>query len=114
MSEPRAQAFAARLRATREAQRLNQTDLADRSGLTPAAISQLESGDRLPAFKTLVSLADALKTSVGYLLGEESAELPPTLRAFFRDLDKLAQSDVDKVRGYAAFLRSQDASSPKK
>lgn len=114
MPEPQAKAFATRLRATRESQHLSQTDIAERSGLTPAAISQLESGDRLPAFKTLVTLADALKTSVGFLLGEESAELPPALKVFFRDLQHLDQSDVAKVRAYAAFLRTQGGSKANK
>jgi len=109
MPTPPASVFANLLRTTREAQGLTQTELADRSSLTPAAISQLEAGERLPAYKTLVALADALNTSAGYLLGEENTELPPPLKAFFRDLKELDAADMVQVRNYAAYLRSQAA-----
>ena len=85
---------------------LSQTELADRSGLTPAAVSQIEADDRQPSFKTLSSLAGALGISVGYLLGEEP-ELPSELKAFFRDLEKLDSTDVQKLKDFAAFLRDQ-------
>jgi transcriptional regulator with XRE-family HTH domain len=106
--------FGDRLRLTRELRKLTQTELAEHSELTPAAISQLESGDRLPAFKSLTKLANALKTSASYLLGEQGTELPPELQAFFRDLDALDSSDVEKVREYATYLRSRSKSNQKK
>lgn len=102
--------FGARLRQTREMHGLNQTELAKRAGLTAAAVSQLESGDRMPAFETQVKLAKALGTSVSYLLGEESPDLPPKLKAVFRDLNALSANDLEKVRDFAAYLRAKTES----
>lgn len=99
--------FGARLRTLRELQKLNQTDLANRADLTPAAVSQLEADDRLPAFKTLLNLATALDTTVGTLIGEEQQDLPPALKVFFRDLDSMSSEDVTRVKEYAAYLKSQ-------
>ncbi|TVS16346.1 MAG: XRE family transcriptional regulator [Gammaproteobacteria bacterium] len=45
-------------RARRKA-RLSQRELAMRAGLTQAAVSRLESGDRLPRLETLLALAEA-------------------------------------------------------
>ena len=49
---------------------ITQTELAKQSSLTPAAISQFESGTRKPSFDTLSNLADALKVTTDYLLGK--------------------------------------------
>lgn len=114
MAEAEAKGFGARLRTTRVGASLSQTDLAERAGLTPAAISQIEAGERLPAFNTLAQLAEALKTSVGYLLGEEVAELPPEMKAMFRDLDALSSADREKVKDFAAFLNAQARTDPTK
>jgi transcriptional regulator with XRE-family HTH domain len=113
MAEKPVKTFGARLRTFRELQKISQTELADRAGLTPAAISQLETDDRLPAFNTLISIANALQTTVGALLGEQEGQMPPELKAFFRDLDALDSDDVAKVRGYAAYLRSLAKTRPK-
>lgn len=106
--------FGGRLKRTRADAGMSQTELADRAGLTPSAVSQLESGERLPAFKTLSQLAAALNSSVGYLVGEEPGELPPALSAMFRDLDALSSEDQRKVKDYAAFLKSEAARQSKK
>ena len=57
-------AKAARLRA-----RLSQSELARRMHVSPAWISHLERGSRLPSARLLVRLADALGVSTDYLLG---------------------------------------------
>ena len=104
--EPGDSSFGKRLKKVREQKGWSQTELADRAGLTPAAISQIEADDRQPSFKTLSSLAGALGISVGYLLGEEPA-LPTDLQAFFRDLEKLDAGDVKQLKDFAAFLREK-------
>jgi transcriptional regulator with XRE-family HTH domain len=104
-ASPEAQLFAGRLKKTRERQGLNQRELADRSGLTPAAISQLESGQREPTFSTIVRLAAALKTSPNDLMGIGDAEaIDPSLRGLFRDAKKLDAEDVKAVRAFVAYL----------
>ncbi len=107
MSDNAAGRFSEILKATRTGAKLSQTELAEKAGLTPAAISQIEAGERLPAFATLVQLSKALQTSVGYLLGEDSASAPPDMKAMFRDLKELGPEDRDKVKDFAAFLRAQ-------
>ena len=53
--------FPALLRSLREERGLTQYKLAQKAGLTPSAVSRLESGSRNPSRKTLVRLAQALE-----------------------------------------------------
>lgn len=100
-----AREFAERLRKTRERQGYNQSELARRSGLTPAAISQLEGGQREPNFSTLVRLATALGTTPNDLMGIGAGEpADPSVQALFREVKKLEPDDFDKVKAFAQFL----------
>lgn len=55
----------------RRQRRLNQTELAKRTGVTQAYIAMLEKGRNVnPTLALLTRLAKALGVSVGYLLGE--------------------------------------------
>jgi transcriptional regulator with XRE-family HTH domain len=108
--EARAAIFAKRLKLTRQRQQLTQAQLAERGGLTPAAISQLEAGERLPAFMTIVTLAKTLGTTPNDLMGMEGHGLDPSLRelqGLFRDLKEMSPGDVEKVKAFAAYLLSQ-------
>ena len=49
------------IKVLREKLGMTQTDLAHAAGLTPAAISQFESGIRRPSFQTIERLSDAPK-----------------------------------------------------
>lgn len=97
--------FGQRLRRIREEKGLSQSELARQCGLTPAAVSQLEAEDRQPSFGTLRRIAEGLGVTAAHLLGE-SADVPDHLEAFFRDLEKLSAPDREKVKAFAAFLRS--------
>lgn len=99
--------LAKRVKNTRERQGHNQAKLAELSGLTPAAISQIEAGDRVPAFKTLVVLAKALQTTPNDLMGLGGEATDPTLRGLFRDLQDMSSSDLDKVKDFARYIHSQ-------
>jgi transcriptional regulator with XRE-family HTH domain len=48
------------LRDCRELRGLSQSELAERTGLKPSAISHFETGQRAPSLANLVRLADAL------------------------------------------------------
>lgn len=100
-----ARAFGERLRKIRERQDMKQSDLARRSGLTPAAISQLESGQREPTFSTIIRLANALGTTPNDLL-DIGADVPadPAIQALFRDVKELEREDFDAVKAFAQFL----------
>lgn len=60
--------FAHNLRATREMRELTQEQLADMTGLQPAAVSHFETGQRQPNLRNLVRLVIALNTSPNNLL----------------------------------------------
>ena len=61
--------FGDRLQCMRRIRFMSQTELADKTGLKPSAISHFETGRRLPSFENLKVLCDALDISADYLLG---------------------------------------------
>lgn len=105
--ETASETWARRIRSTRIRLGLSQADLARRSGLTPAAISQLENGQREPAFSTLIRLAHALETSPNDLIGAED-RLDPELQGLFRNLKDMDPADLDKVIAFAKYIASKD------
>lgn len=58
-----------RLVEARENLRWTQSDLAQATGLQPAAVSHFECGHRLPSLPNAVRLADALRVSLDWLTG---------------------------------------------
>ena len=63
------QQFKDRLKSIRQEQDMNQTELAFAAKLTPAAISQFESGLKMPSHKSLMKLSKGLNVTVDYLIG---------------------------------------------
>jgi transcriptional regulator with XRE-family HTH domain len=88
--------FAARLRAAREQRGLNQTELAKRSGLQPAAIGHFEADRRKPSFANIRALAKALDVSSDFLLGR-AASLQGATTAF-RNEESLTADDRDTIQ----------------
>ena len=68
-SSPPSAIFPERLRSAREYRGLAQSELAERAGLQPSAISHFETGARKPSFDNLRLLADTLDVTTDYLLG---------------------------------------------
>lgn len=62
-----------RLKTIRENLNLNQSQFADKLGISQAAISQFEDGKRVPSIETLDKIAKSLGMSVVSLLAEENA-----------------------------------------
>lgn len=56
--------------------RVDQAELCRRTGLSPAHVSRLASGERLPSLSTLTSLAKALGMAPGDVLASCRAEKP--------------------------------------
>ncbi len=80
----------------REALQLSKSELAIKSGLTPAAITQFEQGDREPSLESLKKLADALEISVDYLVGRTQDKKfveNPEVTALYRGMQKLNDQD---------------------
>lgn len=88
--------FGGRLREAREARSLNQTELAKRSGLQPAAIGHFEGGRRKPSFANIRALAKALEVSSDYLLGRAASMSGATTA--FRNEENLTASDRDAIQ----------------
>jgi transcriptional regulator with XRE-family HTH domain len=84
--------FASRLRKTRDARELSQSELAREAGMQPSAIAHFEAGRRKPSFDNVRALAKALKVSADFLLGAESATTA------FRDEDKLSANDRNFIQ----------------
>ena len=69
--------FASRLRQTRRAKRLSQSELAEQIGITTRSVQNYESGSRMPnSMEITENLARALDVTAAYLLGEEEETTP--------------------------------------
>ena len=102
-----------RIKQRRDKLGMTQTQLAKAAQLTPAAISQFESGARKPAFDTLSSLADALKVTTDYLLGKKAQGYDdlladPKVSVMFRGIMKLSEEDKKTMLEFYQFLRNKN------
>lgn len=88
--------FGDRLRLAREARNLNQTELAQRAGLQPAAIGHFEKDRRKPSFANIRALAKALNVSSDFLLGRVATLQGATTA--FRNEDKLSDTDREAIQ----------------
>ncbi len=92
---------------------ITQTELAKQSSLTPAAISQFESGTRKPSFDTLSNLADALKVTTDYLLGKRRENYDdlladPKVSVMFKGMMELPEKDKEMMFEFYQFLRTRN------
>jgi transcriptional regulator with XRE-family HTH domain len=99
---PLDEGLGARLKRFRQQKELTQAELARRAGVSPAYLSELESGaGRRPSGRVLLALADALGVTVADLLGRgikpaEPKSLPPGLEEFATQAN-LPASDVQML-----------------
>jgi len=93
---------------------LNQTELANKAGLKPSAISQYESGERKPSYEALIKLSGALQVSTDYLIGSDiSNEInlnDPTVRTIVKMMDCLPEDKKRMVQDFAFFIFNYDLS----
>ncbi len=107
-----AEKVVSRIKMRRRELKLTQTELAKEANLTPAAISQFESGTRKPSFKTLSSLSDALKVTTDYLLGKSEKNYSdlladPKVSAMFKGMMKFTEKDKETLYEFYEFLRTK-------
>lgn len=102
--------FGGRLRIARENRGLNQTELAKKSGLQPAAIGHFESERRKPSFANIRVLAKALEVSSDYLLGRTNSMDGATTA--FRNEENLSSSDRDAIQAMIDTLAERRKSEP--
>lgn len=106
MSRERSENFPDRLRASRRLRDFSQSQLADRTGLQPSAISHFETGQRAPSFDNLKRLADALDVTTDYLLGRTTAPAAtgPTADRLFRHAERMSKDDLEMLTDFAEVL----------
>ena len=107
--------FAARLQSARQLRKLSQSELAEKAGLQPSAISHFENDRRSPSFDNLKTLANVLDVPTDYLLGRiESPTLTGETRdKLFRHAENMSKNDLDTLTSFAAML-AQKAEQKKK
>jgi transcriptional regulator with XRE-family HTH domain len=98
--------FPERLQAARELRKLSQSELANKSGLQPSAISHFETGRRAPSFDNLKVLSSALGVTTDYLIGNVAE---PQLQGevagkLFRHAQRMSQQDLDTLTSFAELL----------
>jgi transcriptional regulator with XRE-family HTH domain len=94
--------------------RITQTELARTAKLTPAAISQFESGARKPSFDALSKLAMSLKVTTDYLLGMkrpgyDDILADPKVSVMFRGIMELPENDKQTMLEFYEFLKNKTA-----
>ena len=98
--------FPQRLQAMRTRRNLSQDELAKRAGLQATAVSHFETGTRKPSFDNLRRLADALETTVDYLMGRTNDPASAVAEGdqLFRDFQNLTAEERDFARDFMASL----------
>ncbi len=110
--QPNVDKVVSRIKSRRHELKLTQTELAKEANLTPAAISQFESGTRKPSFKTLSSLSDALKVTTDYLLGKAEKSYrdllaDPKVDAMFKGMMEFTEKDKETLYEFYEFLKTK-------
>ncbi len=116
MSKKKAQAeyISKKIKELRAIAEWSQSELARRAGITSAAISLLEKGDRVPSLVVTHKLADAFKVTVRELTGDNSSradEMNTEAQAFFRDhgdILKLSNGDQLLIKGIVQSMKEKD------
>lgn len=102
-----------RITETREDQGLSQAELAEKAGVTPAAISQIEKGHRVPTIPVLHRIANVLNVSIDYLTGKTNkSELEDLLqhedfKTFFRGFESLNEDDKEFIKKNIEILKAK-------
>ncbi len=102
-----------RISAEREKMGWTQAQLAKKAGITPAAVCQIEKGDRTPTIPVLYRIAQVLRVSLDYLAGQkDSVELKDALqnqdmKIFFRKYRNLDKEDRRFIEKYVKAMSKQ-------
>jgi transcriptional regulator with XRE-family HTH domain len=103
-----------RIKEMRERLDYNQAKLASEAKITPAAICQIEAGDRIPSTPILRKLASVLRVSTDYLLGNtDEPELRDLLQdenvqKFFRGFQNLSPNDQEFIQRQIDLIKGQN------
>ncbi len=101
--------FADRLRTARESRKMSQSDLAEKAGLLPSAVSHFETGRRSPSFANLKALSDALKVTTDYLIGrsDDMKVSNSVSLKLLRHAQKMSEEDLDTITRMAEMMANK-------
>lgn len=103
--------FSRRMRSVREEKGWSQAELAKKTGITPAAVSQFEGGSRKPTLPILGKLADVLGVSIDYLAGKSEQKNWPKVQSeweqFFRGFKELGDRDRELLKAQMDILQER-------
>jgi transcriptional regulator with XRE-family HTH domain len=91
-----------RVRAARQIAGLNQSELADRAGISRSFVTRIESGSAVASISVLAQLSVALGVSMGQLIGDAPLTQRPEAAAI-----RLIEDAVSKSRGVPIPVRSK-------
>lgn len=95
----------ARIKSKRASRRITQKELAEKVGISAAAINKFEKGKKKPSTNVLLKIAEVLDTTTDYmLLGTKDDEVSVAFRGF----SKLSDSDKDIVRNLLSSLQEKN------
>ena len=105
-SSPPSEIFPDRMLTARKLRGLSQSELAQKTGLQPAAVSHFETGARKPSFDNLRRLAEALDVTTDFLIGRtpdpETVWKPDD--PLYRHVEQLSDADREHAAEYLELL----------
>ncbi len=106
-----------RIKERRAELNITQTQLASAAKMTPAAISQFESGSRMPSFDSLSKLSEVLKVSTDYLIGKTdigNAGLDgnAVIESMMKGLIEFSDKDIEILYVFYQYLSHKSMSTP--
>ncbi len=97
------------LKLLRTEKKMSQQELADALGISKSSINMYERGERQPNFEVLETIADFFNVDIDYLLGRTTKTTkiinPNTIAAHF-DGDEYTEEELDRIKEFAAFVKS--------
>lgn len=106
-----------KLRALREGKSLSQKEVADRLGIERTTYVKYETDSAGISRKNLEGLADIFKVSTDYILGRTNNPYQPETQnndvlkgvrfALYSDTEDLTEEQLESVRDFVKFVRSQ-------
>ena len=97
------------IKAARKQAGLTQMELAEKLGIPYQSVGQWERDIRNPKYESLRRIADALNTSVSYLLGQDGTRVAPDVHQVF--IERLLQELSNCLSGLNAALHAASTSS---
>lgn len=85
-----------RIQDVRRARGLTQSDLAEKVGITPKYLSNIECGDKVPKFETFIAIANALEIDANTLLVDVLQVSPAIISSEIAK--KLSSLPIDEQR----------------